>query len=109
MIPRIALTHCVARCSEISHTAGRLPSARSLGMKLHHHRGRIINGRAIDSIEHKRGVLWVVREVACETSTAREMLELQTKKTSSGPKKDWPMERPKRKQVQTSWTKKTSP
>ena len=44
---------------------GRYASAKSLGMKLHHLRGRIIGGKFFDRVNKERtGALWVIRETS---------------------------------------------
>jgi hypothetical protein len=48
---------------------GKFPTPRSIGMKLHHLRKRVIGGRFLDSKELRAGVLWFVRGVEkCGTS-----------------------------------------
>lgn len=48
--------------------AGGLPSARSIGMKLHHLRKRVINGRYFDLRPDRDGNYWLVRKTAEFTS-----------------------------------------
>jgi hypothetical protein len=40
----------------------KLPSARRVGMKLHHLRRRIVDGKALDRRDHRMGAIWFVRE-----------------------------------------------
>jgi hypothetical protein len=42
---------------------GKSPSSRSIGMKLHHLRRRVLGGRYLDSRDHDKGALWIVRRV----------------------------------------------
>jgi hypothetical protein len=50
---------------------GRMPSARSIAMKLHHQRRRIINGKMFDSIEGRAGARWFVRDAEGGTSGSK--------------------------------------
>jgi putative DNA primase/helicase len=40
------------------------PSARSIGMKIHHVRGRIVGGESFDKLEKKEGSWWFVKQVS---------------------------------------------
>jgi len=49
--------------------AGRMPTAQSIGMKLHHNRERIIDGKTFDRRDSKSGARWFIRDVESETKT----------------------------------------
>jgi hypothetical protein len=48
--------------AEIS-TNGKPPSARAIGMKLHHLKGRIIDGKYLDRRENRMGAMWSVSSI----------------------------------------------
>ncbi len=62
-----------------------LPSPRSLGMRLHHGRGRVVGGLALDSRKVDGTDLWLAREVGAKGTTRTTGTSLYEREETENP------------------------